>query len=708
VRQPSSWPLRCALILAAIAVAAGSAQQTSTPAPSAAAPAPSAPASGQQEQPAPQPPRFRTEANYVRVDAYPTRDGQPVQDLRVEDFELLEDGEVQKIAAFEHVAVAAAPETSRVEPGSVREAERQAGEARRRVFVIFLDIASVGMANSRLMQQPLKTLIERIVGPDDLVGLATAYMAASEIALGRRTEIIERGLMDTPFWGVSDTLSPVDLDERERMYDSCFPPQPGEGVRSVLAAKMIARRRERLALSSLRDVAIYLGSIREERKAIITVTEGWPLYTEDQSMLALRGNERPPGPPPIGVGPEGRLTMNPNRDMNEVHDDVCNADRMTLAMLDDQKYFRDLLQDANRANASYYPINAGGLQVFDQSFGPSFRDVSGSMAAVRSRVSTLRELAENTDGLAIVDTNDLAGGMRRIVDDLSSYYLLGYYSSNSQLDGGFRRITVRVKRPGVQVRARRGYRAATAAEVSAARSAAAPPTKEASATTAALATLARLDGASRLRLHAVAVRDAAGRATALWIAGELKAPLQEFASGANATIELSGGEPAAASASIAPQGRTFLVRVPVPNPGPTVDVRVRLGASGSAEPPLTESIRVSTDQAAVQPLLFRRGPATGNRLQPAADRTFSRTERLRLELPVGADAVAGAGRLLDRNGQPRQVPIQLGERTDADGQRWLTADAVLSPLAAADYVVELGYTVGGSAQTILTAVRVTR
>jgi VWFA-related protein len=633
-----------------------------------------------------------------------------VQDLRLEDFELLEDGEVQKIAAFEHVVVAAAPETSRVEPGSVREAERQAGEARRRVFVIFLDIASVGMANSRLMQQPLRTLIERIVGPDDLVGLATAYMAASDVALGRRTEIIERGLLESPFWGVSDTLAGATLDERERMYDSCFPPGPGEGVRSVLAAKMIARRRERLALSSLRDLAIYLGSIREERKAIITVTEGWPLYTEDQSMLALRGNERPPGPPPIGVGPDGVLTMNPNRDMNEVHDDVCNSDRMTLAMLDDPKYFRDLLQDANRANASYYPINAGGLQVFDQSFGPSFRDVSGSMAMVRSRVSTLRELAENTDGLAIVDTNDLNGGMRRIVDDLSSYYLLGYYSSNSKLDGGFRRITVRVKRPGVQVRARRGYRAATAEEVSASRAATAAPVPEATrATTAALATLARVDAASRFHLHAVPVRDTAdGAATALWIAGELTLPLQEFSAGGDATIELSSGSGAAVSATLKPPERTFLVKVPLHDAGPSVDVRGRLAAAGSAGVPLADTIRVSTAPAAVQALLFRRGPSTGNRLLPAADFTFSRTERLRLELPVFADSAVGAGRILDRNGHPLAVPVQVGERKDADGQRWLTGDAVLSPLGAGDYVVEVSYTSGGVEQKVLTGIRVTR
>ena len=94
---------------------------------------------------------------------------------------------------------------------------------------------------------------------------------------------------------------------------------------------------------------------------------------------------------------------------------------------------------------------------------------------LNKRIDTLRTLAENTDGVAVVNTNNLNRGMQRIADDLSSYYLLGYYSTNTKLDGQFRRIDVRVRRPGVEVRARRGYRAATAEEVNASRAAAAAP-----------------------------------------------------------------------------------------------------------------------------------------------------------------------------------------------------------------------------------------
>src|SRR5262249_46637554 len=63
------------------------------------------------------------------------------------------------------------------------------------------------------------------------------------------------------------------------------------------------------------------------------------------------------------------------------------------------------------------------------------------LAVLRTRSDGLRALADNTDGIAAVSSNDLARSFKRIVDDLSSYYLLGYYSSG-RLDGRFHSITV--------------------------------------------------------------------------------------------------------------------------------------------------------------------------------------------------------------------------------------------------------------------------
>src|SRR5438045_4170363 len=72
-------------------------------------------------------------------------------------------------------------------------------------------------------------------------------------------------------------------------------------------------------------------------------------------------------------------------------------------------------------------------------------------------MDTLRVLAEQTDGRAIVNRNDIAVGMKQITRDSSAYYLLGYNSTQAPADGKFHEIKVRVKRPGIQVRSRKGY-----------------------------------------------------------------------------------------------------------------------------------------------------------------------------------------------------------------------------------------------------------
>ena len=115
-------------------------------------------------------------------------------------------------------------------------------------------------------------------------------------------------------------------------------------------------------------------------------------------------------------------------------------------------------------------------------------------------------------------------------------------------------------------------------------------------------------------------------------------------------------------------------------------------------------VRIDAASGLPSPLLFRRGPSTGNRLEPAAQAQFSRTERARFEIPAGAGLTLTAGRLLDRTGTPIEVPVALGERTDAAGQRWLTADVTLAPLAPGDYIIELT----GDAKTVMTAIRVGR
>ena len=106
-----------------------------------------------------------------------------------------------------------------------------------------------------------------------------------------------------------------------------------------------------------------------------------------------------------------------------------------------------------------------------RSRGPGRRSNTTSTRAVglqtdrkhlRDALDTLRVLADNTDGRAIINRNDLATGMKQIIRDSSAYYLLGYNSTQAPTDGKFHEIKVKVKRQGVEVRARKGYWAYTA------------------------------------------------------------------------------------------------------------------------------------------------------------------------------------------------------------------------------------------------------
>jgi VWFA-related protein len=584
------------------------------------APAPSGQTS-QQPQPPPSP-RFRAATNLVRVDVYATKDGAPVQDLTAADFEVFEDNAPQKIDSFEHIVVQpAGPQETLSEPTSVTAANELAADPRRRVFVIYLDTQHVGYEGSYGIKEPLIDLMQRMMGADDLVGVMTPNMSPSQITFGRRTRVIEEGLRRDWPWGRRTSIV---LDEREQLYSDCFPPMAqGEPIPSYLAKQMIERRRERMVMDSLQDLIRHMGALRDGRTAVITVSDGWKLFQPDRSMTVLRKGPNgsqdpiPGGPPPVGVGPGGGLTSRVNDGGFAPSDRAeCEKDRADLSMVDHARMFRDLFGEANRNNVSFYPIDPRGLPVFDTPIGPD-RPLSPSAdhAQLTSRTESLHTLALNTDGIALVNSNDLKKQIRRVADDLTSYYLMGYYSTNEKLDGKFRNIKVRSTRPGIEVRSRKGYRAATQEEVDRVRTSASAPVPE----------------------NKAAIARALG-----YVESDVRA-----------------------------QGR-------------------------------------KTTRGEGEPMVFHRGPATGNQLQPAAGRVFPRSARVRMEMEADAATPVWSGALLDRNGNKTIVPVTAGERTDAaTGQRWLTADLTLAPLGPGDYVVELTTQKGTTQHKTLVALRVT-
>jgi VWFA-related protein len=136
--------------------------------------------------------------------------------------------------------------------------------------------------------------------------------------------------------------------------------------------------------------------------------------------------------------------------------------------LDNQVEMRAAVNTAVRANVAIYPVDTGGLQTMvpggDATRGTvpgkdlfSGGDVSRQIEDLAGSQESLMTLAADTGGRAYLDTNDFGVAFTRAAGDLSTYYLLGYQSTNPVRDGRFRRIQVRVGRPGLRVETRAGY-----------------------------------------------------------------------------------------------------------------------------------------------------------------------------------------------------------------------------------------------------------
>src|SRR5688500_7841033 len=152
-------------------------------------------------------PTFRIEANYVRVDVYPTANGAPIADLVREDFEIFENNVPQAIDAFEHVQVAGlVPQELRREPRSIAESRAMLENPRARVFVLFLDYYHVDAAGSRNVRTSLADALDRFLGPDDLFAVMTPEMSALDLSFARKTTTV-RGMLEKHWiWGERDQL----------------------------------------------------------------------------------------------------------------------------------------------------------------------------------------------------------------------------------------------------------------------------------------------------------------------------------------------------------------------------------------------------------------------------------------------------------------------------------------------------------------------
>ncbi len=614
----------------------------------------------------------------VRLDLYATAAGVPVEDLRASDVEVLEDDVPQKVDSFEHVMLG--PET----PG------------RSRTFVVFLDTYFTNVTSSREVRTSLASLLDRLVGPDDLIGIMTPDMAASDMTLAHRTGSSEELLSKYWFWGRDlEAIDPV-----EEQYLECYPRNENDAGRdafSGIGPEMVQRRREKRVIDALGDLSRHLCRVGDGRKAVITVTDGWALFQPNLAMtertgarhaaVGMRRGSRPDEAAAPDAGPATER---------------CDMDRVSLSMVDDRATFASLTDAANRGNVAFYPITTQGLRAFDANPGAvaaSSPAPEGEVATTR-RADSVRTLAADTDGLAMTAAADVDAALHRIVDDLSSYYLLTYRSTNPTPDGKFRTIHVRSSRPGVELRTRRGYRVPKPQDVE--EPATISSTKHAAPKTPVAAALSVLKadrpnvplrlgaafaplgppGADATRFHmwALAEIDPAVARHGEWMGGgtiELSVTAKNGETLTRQSVTFGGSEHSAA-----------VDLGDVATADGEVVVHASARPAGGGRQNYSEALALDSLAWPGRPLTYRRGPSTAMRYVPTASLAFDRTERIRVDLPLAEAPSAPAAELLDRSGQPMTIPVAVTTRTDGK-VRWLSADVTLSPLAEGTYLVRL-------------------
>jgi VWFA-related protein len=638
------------------------------------------PIAGGQQPADPQRPVFRAGAHFVRVDVYPVRDGRPMTGLKAEDFELLEDGKPQTIESFEFIESAAwTSNADRRDPNSQRGGFELARDPQYRVFVLYLDAFHVAFDGSHRASLPIVDFLNRMIGPRDLFGVLTPAQSPSDLMLGQLTQTIAQQLSDHPMWGLADRHAP---QPGELELEAAFAPK--------LARYVIDLRRLDKVYTDLEGLVARLGDLRDERKNIVFFSDSLASPRPASSQMAIDPTGSSGAPPRVGVSSEGKLTMDPRR--GEVDRRAAQNELVRLTSIDFDQRFRDLLRSARQSNVSFYTVRPGGLD-------PNYSLLS-------SGISNLRVLADETDGTAVAGSNDLRPGLKRVADDLSSHYVLGYYTANTRWNGGTRQITVKLRSNGERLRARREYRAPTEAEMAAirdARAGAAAPVVPSPVGDA-------LDALARLRPAAPFTAYGTATAAEVAIVAELAAAEIEggrWKQGADVQVMLSGekGDTIAAKGRIEPGGRGTLIRIPVSRQGGPWQALVRISSAG--EPPQTDSVAIARSAGTLlgDPIAYRAASVAAAPWRPLAAFHFRRTERLRVEWPVLAGIDGHAARLLDRKGQTLAVPVTVSTRDEGTSQL-VVADVNLAPLSIGEYVIDLTAKSGDAEERRLLALRV--
>ncbi len=396
----------------------------------------------------------RISVTLVQVDVAVTdKKGRPVPDLRPEDFEIFEDGRRQQITNFSHVSPQPAPPSESAPVRRPTETYVPAPPARlrpnqiARTIALVVDDLTLTLESSPYVRQALKKFVDEQMQPGDLVAIIRTGAGMGALQMFTADKRILYAAIERVRWSPSSntlyTFAPVETNfvnpnSAEILHQETKVSQVERNARVPERAtdELNRFRQEVFSIGTLGALQFVVRALRDlpGRKSVVLFSEGLRIYNREQSILHVRDA------------------------------------------------LRKLTDLANRASAVIYTIDARGLQPltmtaaddlsgdFETAFGAG--DQLKWLGEPRAYTAQRRDdffesqeglnyLAQQTGGFFIKNTNDLNGGIRRVLNDQESYYLIGFIPQESTFNPdkarGFHELKVKVNRPGVRVRTRSGF-----------------------------------------------------------------------------------------------------------------------------------------------------------------------------------------------------------------------------------------------------------
>ena len=393
----------------------------------------------------PETPTFRVQVDLVTTDVL-VRDekGNFVPDLRKDDFDVYEDGVLQDISSMTvvtggRVTNALAPPPPPPPEGIIvpAAATRPRTDISGRIFVFFVDDQHLQFHNTARVRQLFEKISKDLVHDGDMFGIVSSGPSSLSVQMTYDRNRLQEAIKK---------ITGNELKPDEIINGPSGPGGPSE-----------VRYRAHVAFSTVEETLRNLEEVHNRRKALVYVSDGYDFTPFQDSRLGLMATDSPFAQNELlraqnttAAQNAGGNTSDPTRDVEGRRQSEEFADA------DLSRELWELTRTANRANVTIYTVDPRGL------VGP-LSDLDDNVDPqqwsqfVRKSQDSLRVLAEETGGLAVVNQNDFGKALRRIDAETSDYYVLGFYSKNPDPLRRNRRLEVKVRRPGLQVWFRKEY-----------------------------------------------------------------------------------------------------------------------------------------------------------------------------------------------------------------------------------------------------------